>query len=229
MKKLSIFLLSALWLSIFTNLPANAETKSYSLSSPRLIESTLIPGGLLDFRFRLATNNSTSEPVYCAIDGFINPFEARLVSGTFNDGEYSCRESIPDKPLELFPSGRYPFDVLVIYFNEFGKQDFRQTLGYVTYPLATPTTTTPTTTTPTTTTATPSPTPTTTTATPSPTPTTTASTPTPTPTVKATAPAAVKPKASVKPKLKTIICVKGKIKKKVTAVNPKCPRGYKKK
>jgi hypothetical protein len=239
MKKLSIFLLSALWLSIFTNLPANAETKSYSLSSPRLIESTLIPGGLLDFRFRLATNNSTSEPVYCAIDGFINPFEARLVSGTFNDGEYSCRESIPDKPLELFPSGRYPFDVLVIYFNEFGKQDFRQTLGYVTYPLATPTptTTTPTTTTPptttpttpTTTTATPSPTPTTITATPSPAPTTTASTPSPTPTVKATASAAAKPKASVKPKLKTITCVKGKITKKVTSAKPKCPAGYKKK
>jgi hypothetical protein len=243
MKKLSIFVLSALWLSVLTNLPANAETKSYSLSSPRLIESTLIPGGVLDFRFRLATNNSTSEPVYCAIDGFINPFEARLVSGTFNEGEYSCREVIPDKPLELFPSGRYPFDVLVIYFNEFGKQDFRQTLGYVTYPLTTPTTTTPTTTTPTTTTpttttpttttATPSPTPTT--ATPSPTPTTATPSPTPTtaktttPTAKKTTSAVAKPKASVKPKLKTITCVKGKVTKKVTSAKPKCPAGYKKK
>ena len=223
MKKISIFLISAVCLSILTNPTANADTKSYTLSSPRLIESTLNPGGVLDSRFRLVTNDSTSEPVYCSIDGFLNPFEARLISGTYNDGEYSCREAIPDKPLELLPSGRYPFDVLVIYFNEFGKQDFRQTLGFVNYPLTTPTTTTPTTTAPT-----PSPTPTTTAITPSPTPTTTAGTPSPTPTVKATAPAAAKPKASVKPKLKTIICVKGKIKKKVTAVNPKCPRGYKK-
>jgi hypothetical protein len=228
MKKISIFLISAVCLSILTNPTANADTKSYTLSSPRLIESTLNPGGVLDSRFRLVTNDSTSEPVYCSIDGFLNPFEARLISGTYNDGEYSCREAIPDKPLELLPSGRYPFDVLVIYFNEFGKQDFRQTLGFVNYPLTTPTTTTPTTTTPTTTAPTPSPTPTTTAITPSPTPTTTAGTPSPTPTVKATAPAAAKPKASVKPKLKTIICVKGKIKKKVTAVNPKCPRGYKK-
>ena len=46
-------------------------------------------------------------------------------------------------------------------------------------------------------------------------------TPTPTPT----------PSASSKPVVKavTITCVKGKVSKKVTAVNPKCPTGYKKK
>lgn len=32
---------------------------------------------------------------------------------------------------------------------------------------------------------------------------------------------------TVKPKTKTITCVKGKATKKVTAVNPKCPSGYK--
>jgi hypothetical protein len=31
------------------------------------------------------------------------------------------------------------------------------------------------------------------------------------------------------PKKSTITCVKGKITKKLTAVNPKCPAGYKKK
>lgn len=73
----------------------------------------------------------------------------------------------------------------------------------------------------------PTPTPTpvaTATPTPTPTPSETASatpTPTPTPTVVAT----------VKPVLKktTITCVKGKKTKKVTAVKPKCPAGYKKK
>jgi hypothetical protein len=40
------------------------------------------------------------------------------------------------------------------------------------------------------------------------------------------------PVATVKPaaaKKATITCVKGKTSKKVTAVNPKCPTGYKKK
>ena len=46
-------------------------------------------------------------------------------------------------------------------------------------------------------------------------------TPTPTPT----------PTASAKPVVKkvTITCIKGKTSKKVTAVKPKCPTGYKKK
>ena len=34
---------------------------------------------------------------------------------------------------------------------------------------------------------------------------------------------------SAKPKLKTVTCIKGKLTKKVTAMNPKCPAGYKKK
>lgn len=73
----------------------------------------------------------------------------------------------------------------------------------------------------------PTPTPTpvaTATPTPTPTPSETASataTPTPTPTVVAS----VKPAA----KMTTITCVKGKKTKKVTAVKPKCPAGYKKK
>jgi hypothetical protein len=73
--------------------------------------------------------------------------------------------------------------------------------------------------------ATPTPTPTPTpvaTATPTPTPT---ETPVPTPTPSATVVTTVKPAA----KKTTIRCVKGKTSKKVTAVNPKCPAGYKKK
>ena len=73
--------------------------------------------------------------------------------------------------------------------------------------------------------ATPTPIPTPTpvaTATPTPTPT---ETPVPTPTPSATVVATVKPAA----KKTTIRCVKGKTSKKVTAVNPKCPAGYKKK
>jgi hypothetical protein len=71
----------------------------------------------------------------------------------------------------------------------------------------------------------PTPTPTPTpvaTATPTPTPT---ETPVPTPTPSATVVATVKPAA----KKTTITCVKGKTSKKVTAVKPKCPAGYKKK
>jgi hypothetical protein len=66
---------------------------------------------------------------------------------------------------------------------------------------------------------------------PSPTPTpvltpspTLSSTPTPSPTVKVSLPTQV-PVA----KKTTITCIKGKTVKKVTAVNPKCPSGYKKK
>ena len=47
---------------------------------------------------------------------------------------------------------------------------------------------------------------------------------TPTP-VETAAPAAKPAKATVK----TISCVKGKITKKVTGANPKCPAGFKKK
>jgi len=78
----------------------------------------------------------------------------------------------------------------------------------------------------------PTPTPTQTPTPPTPTP----PTPTPTPTVSATptpsqtpvviAPLPTKPAAAKKI---TITCVKGKTIKKVTAVNPKCPAGYKKK
>jgi len=45
---------------------------------------------------------------------------------------------------------------------------------------------------------------------------------------KAKAEAEAKAKAAISKKT-TITCVKGKISKKVTAVNPKCPKGYKKK
>ena len=48
----------------------------------------------------------------------------------------------------------------------------------------------------------------------------------PTPTPSAAAPAVTKPVAAKKT---SITCVKGKTSKKVTAVNPKCPTGYKKK
>jgi hypothetical protein len=51
-------------------------------------------------------------------------------------------------------------------------------------------------------------------------------TPSPTPTPTAT-PTAAPQKSPVKKS--TIICLKGKATKKVTAVNPKCPSGYKKK
>ncbi|NDE48230.1 MAG: hypothetical protein EB019_04610, partial [Actinobacteria bacterium] len=59
--------------------------------------------------------------------------------------------------------------------------------------------------------------------TPTPTPTpvaTPTSTPTPTPTPTVIAPVAKKI---------TITCIKGKTTKKVSGVNPKCPKGYKKK
>ena len=51
--------------------------------------------------------------------------------------------------------------------------------------------------------------------------------PTPTPSASATP----TPMATIKPVpvQKTITCVKGKVMKKVKAVNPKCPSGYKKK
>jgi hypothetical protein len=41
--------------------------------------------------------------------------------------------------------------------------------------------------------------------------------------------AAAKAKAAATAKKTTITCIKGKLTKKVTAVNPKCPSGYKKK
>jgi hypothetical protein len=76
--------------------------------------------------------------------------------------------------------------------------------------------------------ATPTPTPT-----PSPTPTPTPSpTPTPTPTVTVAAtptPTPTVAKPTTVAKKTTITCVKGKTTKKVTAVKPKCPNGYKKK
>jgi hypothetical protein len=53
-------------------------------------------------------------------------------------------------------------------------------------------------------------------------------TPTPTPSQSAK-PAAVTSKKPTPPKKTTIICVKGKVTKKVTAIKPKCPAGYKKK
>jgi hypothetical protein len=69
---------------------------------------------------------------------------------------------------------------------------------------------------------TPTPTPT---PSPSPTPTPTIiSSPSPTPTVIAPLPT----QAAANKKI-TITCLKGKTVKKVTAVNPKCPKGYKKK
>jgi regulator of replication initiation timing len=53
-------------------------------------------------------------------------------------------------------------------------------------------------------------------------------TPTPSPSQSAN-PAVVTSKKPTPPKKTTINCVKGKVTKKVTAVKPKCPAGYKKK
>lgn len=64
-------------------------------------------------------------------------------------------------------------------------------------------------------------------ATPTPSPTPTPSV-TPTPTASATPSPAVTPSVTSEPKQKTITCVKGKKKQKVTAVKPKCPKGFKK-
>ena len=64
---------------------------------------------------------------------------------------------------------------------------------------------------------------------PMPTPTPSQSTqpmPTPTPS-QSTQPAVVASKKPTPPKKTTITCVKGKLSKKVTAVKPKCPSGYK--
>jgi regulator of replication initiation timing len=64
--------------------------------------------------------------------------------------------------------------------------------------------------------------------TPKPTPTPTPSQPTPTPTPsQSTKPAVVTSKKPTPTKKTTITCVKGKTAKKVTAVKPKCPTGYK--
>jgi uncharacterized membrane-anchored protein YhcB (DUF1043 family) len=64
---------------------------------------------------------------------------------------------------------------------------------------------------------------------PTPTPTPSQSTqPTPTPTpFQSNQPAAVTSKKPAPPKKTTIVCVKGKLTKKVTAVKPKCPTSYK--
>lgn len=67
-------------------------------------------------------------------------------------------------------------------------------------------------------------------ATPTPTPTVSA-TPTPAPTISATPTPSPSPTVTPSPLAKvkkTITCVKGKTVKKVTAENPKCPKGYKK-
>ena len=57
--------------------------------------------------------------------------------------------------------------------------------------------------------------------------------PTPSPTETQTSTPVSTPTPQVtnvaKPKTTTITCIKGKTTKKVTAVNPKCPSGYKKK
>ena len=66
------------------------------------------------------------------------------------------------------------------------------------------------------------------TATPTPTATPTATaTPTPTPTATPTqTPAAETPMAISAPKKRTITCVKGKTTRKISAINPKCPSGF---
>ena len=138
MRKISTLMISVLCLSSVVIPSANAESIAYTISSPNLIVSTFKPSGTLDFTFSLTTNNPTSEPVYCYIDAFINPFEATRVSGTSKNGNYSCSAQIPEKPMELFPGGKYPFDVLVVYFDEFGKQELRQTFGYISFPSPTP-------------------------------------------------------------------------------------------
>jgi hypothetical protein len=138
MRKLFFLFLTLLVSSVFIP-AASAEPIAYTISAPNLIDSTFKPSGNLDFAFSLSTNNPTSEPVYCYIDAFINPFEATRVSGTSKNGNYSCRSAIPEKPMELFPDGRYPLNVLVVYFDEFGKQELRQTFGYISFPTPTPT------------------------------------------------------------------------------------------
>jgi hypothetical protein len=138
-KRLSILTFFILFGNIALPTQAYANAISYSINSPNLIASTFKVGGQLDFTFSVTTNDPRPEPVYCYIDGFINPFEAVLISGTKNNGEFSCKSLIPNKPSELRSSGTYPLDVLVVYFTEFGKQDLRQTFGYLSFAAPAPT------------------------------------------------------------------------------------------
>ena len=107
---------------------------SYAITSPDLTQSTLSPNGKLDFSFSVSTVDPNPQPVYCYIDGVINPFEAKLVSGTTGNGNYSCQAAIPSKPMELiYKNGRYPVSVLIVYFDGFGKKEVRKTFGYVNF------------------------------------------------------------------------------------------------
>ena len=137
-KKYFLLAMSALLFS--SSLPAKsyASSVSYSVNSPDLSKTNLIPKGFLDFTFSVITNDAKPEPVYCYIDGFIAPFEAILISGTKNEGRFRCQGTIPEKPSELRSGGRYPLDVLIVYFDDFGKQELRQTFGYVTFNTPTP-------------------------------------------------------------------------------------------
>jgi hypothetical protein len=145
-----------------------------------------------------------------------------LSSGTSNDGDWSGNFSV--RP-NLKP-GLYSVVAQNVMDTSQNSITFyycpNLTINYGNFNSSTPTPTPAAVPTPTPTAAVPTPTPTA--AVPTPTPTAAVPTPTPTPTPTAAVPTPT-PKVL---KSTTIKCIKGKLTKKVSGKNPKCPGGYKK-
>lgn len=130
-RQLLVFATFLLVINFGNSMWANAADIQYSIASPELTKTSLMPNGNLDFTFSVSTNDPNPQPVYCYIDAFINPFEAALISGSKKAGIYNCQAKIPDKPFELFPSGKYPLNILIVYSDQYGKQELRKSFGNV--------------------------------------------------------------------------------------------------
>jgi len=105
----------------------------YEISEIQFSTDKLRFGGALEAKFKVVSNDANPSPIYCLIDGVINPFEASLTSGNRKDGFWSCNSLIPSNPLERMPSENYDFQIVIVYFNDSGKNELRKVVSTLHY------------------------------------------------------------------------------------------------
>lgn len=103
----------------------------YEISEMQLALDKLKFGSSLEAKFRVKSNDSSPQPIYCLIDMVVNPFEAILTTGDRKDGVWTCTRSIPSIPLERNSSGRYEVQVLVVYSQNGQREELRKSIAVI--------------------------------------------------------------------------------------------------
>ena len=118
-------------------IPMPTSKPQYRVSNTLLFKDSFTLGGNLNLKFELSTDDAYPRKPLCLLDGLINPFEARLISGTSSQGTWFCEAKIPKTS---FDSALKVFDLqIVVTYSFLGeKYELRESLDSISSALPSP-------------------------------------------------------------------------------------------